>query len=164
VEDPIRILEGPDGRTGAGFDATFWSGRTFRVGPQSDRMGLRLEGEPVRVVHAPDRLSTPVAPGTIQVAGGQLIVLGVACGTMGGYPHIAQVISADLKRVAQLKPGDLIAFQLVALAEARMLDSESRSRHKALVNRLRLLIGDEPGLRMPSRCQLSSLSLPDPQT
>ena len=61
----------------------------------------------------------PVAPGAVQVAGGQLIVLGVACGTMGGYPHVAHVISADLDRLGQLKAGDVIQFECVTIEEAR---------------------------------------------
>lgn len=71
------------------------------------------------VAPTPERLSSPVAPGAIQVAGGQLIVLGVACGTLGGYPHVAHVISADLDRLGQLKPGDTIAFRRVTLEDAQ---------------------------------------------
>ena len=85
-------------------------------------MGLRLEGDPVTVISPPGRLSSPVAPGAIQVAGGQLIVLGVACGTMGGYPHVGHVVSADLDRLGQLKPGETLAFSLVSFEEARSLD------------------------------------------
>ncbi len=85
-------------------------------------MGLRLEGDPATMTSPAGRLSTPVAPGAVQVAGGQLIVLGVACGTMGGYPHVAHVISADLDRVGQVKPGDMLTFCLVPLEEARALD------------------------------------------
>ena len=119
--EPFRIIEGPDGRSQSEFDDAFWAGRRFHVGSRSDRMGLRLEGEPVMFPTAPDRLSTPVSPGAIQVAGGQLIVLGVACGTMGGYPHVAHVISADLDRLGQLKPGDAVAFRRVTIEEARLL-------------------------------------------
>ena len=86
-------------------------------------MGLRLQGDPVEVSSPPDRLSAPVAPGAIQIAGGQLIVLGVACGTMGGYPHVAQLISADLDRLGQLRPGDAITFRRVALGEAALTGS-----------------------------------------
>jgi allophanate hydrolase subunit 2 len=102
-------------------------------------MGLRLEGDPVAVTSAPDRLSTPVAPGAIQVAGGQLIVLGVACGTMGGYPHVAHVISADLDRLGQLKPGDVVAFRRVTIEVARALDQAARQARRALRHRLATL-------------------------
>jgi antagonist of KipI len=99
-------------------------------------MGLRLEGEPVSVGSPAERLSAPVAPGAVQVAGGQLIVLGIACGTMGGYPHVAQVISADLDRLGQLRPGDAIAFHRVTLDEARRADQSMRRARKALVGRI----------------------------
>ena len=111
----------------------FWSVRRFRVGSQSNRMGLRLQGDPVSVTSPPERLSTPVAPGAIQVAGGQLIVLGVACGTMGGYPHVAHVVSVDLDRLGQLKPGDVVQFRRVSLEQAHRLDQDNRVATKSAV-------------------------------
>jgi 5-oxoprolinase (ATP-hydrolysing) subunit C len=141
--EPFRILPGPDDPGGSSFDRAFWSAREFRVSSHANRVGLRLEGEPVTVAPEPERLSTPVAPQAIQVAGGQLIILGVACGTMGGYPHIAQVISADLDRIGQLRPGDTLQFLPVTLAEARRLDRESRARNKLWRDRLRLLADGE---------------------
>jgi 5-oxoprolinase (ATP-hydrolysing) subunit C len=138
----FRIIVGPDGRSQSELDERFWSARRFRVSSQSNRMGLRLEGDPVTVTSPPGRLSTPVAPGAIQVAGGQLIVLGVACGTMGGYPHVAHVISVDLDRLGQLKPGDRIAFCLVTLEGARLLDQAARQARGAALHRLATLVGD----------------------
>ena len=105
-------------------------------------MGLRLEGPSLEITSQPDRLSAPVAPGAIQVAGGQLIILGVACGTMGGYPHVAHVVSADLDRVGQLSPGDQIQFRPVALASARELDVAARLAHRALLVRVASLARD----------------------
>src|SRR6185312_1901394 len=99
-----------------------WKDRQFRVGSRSDRMGLRLDGDPIAIASSPGRLSAPVAPGAVQLAGGQLILLGVAGGTMGGYPHIAHVISADIDRLGQLRPGDVIRFRVVTLDEARRAD------------------------------------------
>jgi allophanate hydrolase subunit 2 len=141
--EPFRILAGPDGRpVDAGFGAAFWAERRFRVGARSDRMGLRLEGDPVAVASQPERLSTPVAAGAVQVAGGQLIVLGVACGTMGGYPHVAQVISADLDRLGQLQPGDPIAFRPVTLEEARHQHSRARQARSAYLSRVSTMAQD----------------------
>ena len=108
-------------------------------------MGLRLEGPAVAMIPEPDRLSAPVAPGAIQAAGGQLIILGVAGGTMGGYPHVAHVISSDLDRIGQLRPGDLITFRRVTIAEARDLDRESRRAHRALLLRIESLARDRAG-------------------
>lgn len=140
--EPIRILDGPDAPQVV--ERQRWLESEFRVTPQCDRMGLRLAGAPVSVLGLPDRLSRPVTPGTIQVAGGQLLVLGVGCGTMGGYPQVAQVISADLARVGQLREGDLVRFRRIGLDEARALDREKRERMRALGSRLTALANDGP--------------------
>ena len=134
---PIRCIPGPDSGTLVDADA-LWT-RGFRVGSQSNRMGLRLEGEPVAVAAEAERLSAPVTPGAVQATGGRLIVLGVSCGTMGGYPHVAQVISADLDRLGQLRPSDDVRFRMVSLDEARRLDREDRDfqrRRSAVVSAL----------------------------
>jgi biotin-dependent carboxylase-like uncharacterized protein len=136
--EPFRIIDGPDAtpEDPESDPSSAWPDRPFRVGSRSDRMGLRLEGDPVAIGSPPGRLSAPVAPGAVQVAGGQLIILGVAGGTMGGYPHVAHVISADLDRLGQLRPGDVIRFRRVTLDEARCADREMRLALKALLNRV----------------------------
>jgi len=143
AEGPFRLITGPDGRAISALDEAFWNGRRFQVGSHSDRMGLRLQGDPVAVTSPSDRLSTPVSPGAIQVAGGQLIVLGVACGTMGGYPHVAHVISADLDRLGQLKPADPVRFRLLSLEEARLLSKKSLLRQRSLAQRLAMATRDD---------------------
>jgi allophanate hydrolase subunit 2 len=77
-----------------------------------------------------------VAAGAVQLAGGQLILLGVAGGTMGGYPHVAHVISADIDRLGQLRPGDVIRFRRVTLDEARCVDDAMRQALKVRLNRV----------------------------
>ena len=136
---PFRIVAGPDARTNPDLNAGFWARRQFRVGPRHDRKGLRLEGDPISVASDPARLSAPVAPGAVQVAGGQLIVLGVACGTMGGYPHVAHVISADLDRLGQLRAGDVIEFEYVAIEEARRRLVDTRNERRGLIRRVELM-------------------------
>ncbi len=142
--EPFRLIDGPDAiRADPGLDASvFEAGRPFRVGSRSNRIGLRLESDPIEVVSAPGRLSAPVAPGAVQAAGGQLIILGVAGGTMGGYPHVAHVISADLDRLGQLRPGDVIRFLRVSLDEARRADLAMRQARKAILNRVRTAAQD----------------------
>jgi biotin-dependent carboxylase-like uncharacterized protein len=139
---PFRIVPGPDARSNPELNAEFWARQRFRVGAQHDRKGLRLLGDPVTIAPDTERLSTPVAPGAIQVAGGQLIVLGVACGTMGGYPHIAHVVSADLDRLGQLKAGDVIEFETVTISEARRLARDARDERRALFRRVSLMSQD----------------------
>jgi len=139
---PIRILTGPDWPLLEDPDALE---ATFRVGSRSDRMGLRLEGGAMAVAPAPERLSAPVTPGAIQAAGGLPIVLGVACGTMGGYPHVAQVVSADLDRLGRLAPGDPVRFRKIDVAEARRLDREARESLRARSLRIAAAARDATG-------------------
>jgi 5-oxoprolinase (ATP-hydrolysing) subunit C len=138
--EPFRILDGPEADP-----SISWGDHRFRVGSRSDRMGLRLEGDPIAIDAPADRLSAPVAPGAVQVAGGQLIVLGITGGTMGGYPHVAQVISADLDRLGQLRPGDAIRFRPISLAEARDADRAMRLARRAMFSRIATAAQDDAG-------------------
>jgi antagonist of KipI len=100
------------------FPADALRGRTLTVTPASNRMGLRLQGEPLPVTGR-EMESEPVCPGSVQVTrDGQCIILGVDGQTIGGYPKIAQVIAADLDKLGQLRPGERIAFEPVSLADA----------------------------------------------
>lgn len=139
-DQPVRIIEGPDAAQLA--DSALWERITFRVAPECNRMGIRLASPELPVVPHAGRLSAPVVPGAIQVAGGQAIVLGVACGTMGGYPLVASVISADLDRLGQLRPGDRVRFQQVSFDDARRLDAAERAARHELSQRVAALAAD----------------------
>src|SRR5213078_2910098 len=92
--------------------AAFFSA-TFRVLPDSDRMGVRLDG----IALAPpagELLSCGIVAGAVQVPrGGAPIVLLADHQTTGGYPIIATVISTDLGVVAQKAPGEGLRFERV---------------------------------------------------
>ena len=60
---------------------------------------------------------------------------------MGGYPHVGQVISADLGRLAQMRPGSTVRFSRVDLSQARRLDREARDELARLVLLLRASVG-----------------------
>lgn len=110
---PLRYLAGPEATTG-------FAGQAFTVSPQGDRRGLRLLGASLPASSGA-MVSGPVLPGTVQLPpDGQPIVLGADAQTLGGYPRIAQVIRADLPRLAQLAPGATLSFAPVTLAEARV--------------------------------------------
>jgi allophanate hydrolase subunit 2 len=94
---------------------------------------IRLEDSHLTIPAEPERLSTPVTPGAIQVAGGKLIVLGVACGTMGGYPHVGHVIAPDLSRLAQARPGDRIRFSWIDVTDARALADRDRLQYTRVI-------------------------------
>jgi allophanate hydrolase subunit 2 len=92
----------------------------FTVSAQADRMGYRLAGPALqRDPDAPESiLSVPTTPGNIQVpADGRPIIL-LREQTVGGYTVIATVISPDLFRIAQAKPGDSVQFVRLDLTEA----------------------------------------------
>lgn len=122
----IRVLDGPQ-RDWFGNDAFFEI--PYRVSAKSNRMGLRLEGEPL--ARRPGELvSEPVAPGAIQVTNDGLpVILGIDGQTIGGYPKIAHVIRADLDRLAQLRAGETIRFVRVTLDEA---EAAARERNRQL--------------------------------
>lgn len=117
----------------------------WRVAPDSNRMGYRLLG-PRLALRAPrDIVSQAVCLGTVQVpGGGQPIVLMADHQTTGGYPRIAEVISADLPRFAQARPGSaIVRFERVSLAEADAARSDLARRVDELLERLRWEFGDE---------------------
>jgi antagonist of KipI len=115
------------------FGGQAWS-RVFRASSRSDRMGLRLDGEPVAGAETLAGLpSVAVFPGTVQVPpDGRPIVLLADAQTIGGYPVLGQVIEADLPRAAQLRPGEEVRFEMVSLAEARVALHEQEARVAAV--------------------------------
>ncbi|MFO0926500.1 MAG: biotin-dependent carboxyltransferase family protein [Gemmataceae bacterium] len=134
----LRVLPGGQADW---FPPKALAARPFRVTPASNRMGLRLAGDPLPLP-AGEMVSEPVCPGTVQVTrDGGCIVLGVDGGTIGGYPRIAQVIAADLDRLGQLRPGDALRFEPVTLDEAERLDNDQSARQRTILARLRLATG-----------------------
>ena len=85
-------------------------------------MGLRLEGAAMSTPEGGEMISEGVSLGAVQItAGGLPIILFVEQQTTGGYPKIANVISADLSSLGQLRPRDEIRFERVELETARVL-------------------------------------------
>lgn len=86
---------------------------TFRASAQSDRQGLRLDGDAI-AQRGGEILSCGVVSGAIQVPhGGSPIVLLADHGTTGGYPIIATVVSAHVGDVAQRASGESLRFRRV---------------------------------------------------
>ncbi len=94
----------------------------FQVSPQSDRMGYRLQGAELKLKTDEELLSEAVEMGTVQLpANGQPIILMADRQTIGGYAKIAQICSVDLPLLAQMRPGELLAFTVISQQEAEML-------------------------------------------
>lgn len=140
---PIRYLASAMASAHALTD-TFGT-RAWRVDARSNRQGLRFVGEPV-IANLPEQLSAPVAPGTIQLPpdGGPIVLLADAQ-TVGGYPRLGHVISADLPRMAQLRAGDAVHFIAVGPAEAEA----ARQRRQGEVARLQWAL--DSALQRPVR-------------
>jgi antagonist of KipI len=84
---------------------------SFTVSNDSNRMGYRLEGNELSLIQKLEMISSAVAMGIIQVTPkGQPIILMADAQTIGGYPRIARVCAADLPKLAQCRPGDVISF------------------------------------------------------
>ena len=94
----------------------------FYVTKLSDRMGMRLEGKKLENIVNTNIKSEGLVKGVIQVpADGNPIIMLSDHGTIGGYPKIATVISADFDKLAQLPPGSKIKFKEVNLTDAETI-------------------------------------------
>jgi antagonist of KipI len=129
LQDPLRVILGPqEDRFTRGGVETFLSS-DYKVTHQSDRMGYRLAGPKVEHLKGADIISEPIARGAIQVPGDGLpIILLWDAQVSGGYTKIANIISADLDRLAQVMPGEALRFKAVPLEEAHQRLREQRDR------------------------------------
>lgn len=123
-----RVILGPQDNyfTAKGID-TFLSS-TYTVSDKSDRMGIRLDGQPIENINGVDIISDGIVTGSIQIpASGTPIIMMADRQTTGGYAKIATVISVDLKKIAQARPGTKISFSLIDEKQAiRLLKREHR--------------------------------------
>jgi len=108
---------------------TFFT-QTYKVGSRSDRMGIFLEGSPIEFQNeTADILSSAIIMGSVQVTNdASPVVLMAERQTTGGYGQIATVISPDLPKLAQARPGDNIVFQKIDVYEAQCLYREYEQR------------------------------------
>ena len=118
----LRFVRGVDWTRFNASTLQHFTSEQFAVSPDSDRMGVRLDGPELKREDETDLISEAVAPGTIQVppSGKPILLLG-DCQTIGGYPKIAHVITVDLGIAAQLRAGDGVRFSEVSLQDAHRL-------------------------------------------
>lgn len=107
----IHVLEGQHYASFAGNAQRVFLDAVWRIAPESNRMGFRLAGPALVRAQADEILSGPTALGSVQVpANGAPIALMADHQTTGGYPRIAEIVSADVPRLAQLAPGGTVHF------------------------------------------------------
>lgn len=129
----VRVMLGPqdDYFTFRGINT--FLGSTYTVTEKSDRMGIRLAGEKIENKNGVDIISDGIATGSVQIpASGTPIIMMADRQTTGGYAKIATVISVDLKKVAQARPGTRIRFLQISEAESVKLRMEEEKELKRL--------------------------------
>jgi antagonist of KipI len=137
--EPI-VIHAMEGRHHDHFDAAaqraFFEA-TWKVSPDSNRMGFRLLGPVLARTEAREILSEPACLGTVQVpASGMPIALMADHQTTGGYPKIAEIAAADVPRLAQLAPGGTVRFARCTLEQAGELRRVLRQRLDAALRSL----------------------------
>ena len=119
VDNIIRIIKGTNYDYFSNTAKKNFLNENFLVTNLVDRMGIRLKGPIIENNVNTNIKSEGLVRGVIQVpADGNLIIMLADHGTIGGYPKIGTVITADLDIVGQLTPGTNINFKEVSIEEA----------------------------------------------
>lgn len=115
----LRVVLGPQNDMFTDEDIRLFLSQEYEVTSQSDRMGIRLSGEPLKSKNGMDIISDGIVFGSVQVPNsGEPIILMADHQTTGGYAKIATVISVDLPRASQLSAGNTVRFKSVTVEEA----------------------------------------------
>jgi len=118
----IRIIKGTNYDYFSEAGKNIFLNKEFYVSKLSDRMGMRLDGPKIENIVDTNIKSEGLIKGVIQVpADGNPIIMLSDHGTIGGYPKIGVVISADYDKLVQLTPGSKIRFKEVNLSSAETL-------------------------------------------
>lgn len=134
----IRVILGPQDQafTAEGLKTFFSS--TYTVSKELDRMGCRLEGPQIEHKDGADIISEGIFMGAIQVPkNGLPIVFLVGRPSVGGYTKIGGVISIDMPKLAQVKPGNTIRFHQIDVHEAQSLYRESEKEFMQLMTHVK---------------------------
>ena len=121
----LRVIAGAEFERLTAFSESNFLKNNFTITRNSNRMGFRLNGEPLYLLNKIELISSAVTFGTIQLLpDGQMIILMADHQTSGGYPRVAHVASADLPVLAQLGAGDKVNFEIISIEEAEDLALE----------------------------------------
>jgi len=139
-KDTIRVLKGPQFDYFANESQKDFFSKHYKVSNLTDRMGMRLEGDVMKNIVSTNIRSEGITKGAIQVpADGQPIILLTDYPTIGGYPKIANVISADYDLLIQKTPGEKIFFKLIQLPEAEQLYKEHINNISKIIKNIKEL-------------------------
>ena len=136
----LRVVEGPQQEAFTPEGIRTFVQAVYELSPQSDRMACKLSSPAVETCHGSDIISDGIVEGSVQVASdGMPMVMMADHQTTGGYAKIGTVISADIPRLAQKKPGEAVAFQFVTPEEAILAARSAAGRLAELEKRLSAL-------------------------
>ena len=120
--EKIRVIKGTNFDYFSEEGKKLFYEKEFTISKLSDCMGMRLEGVNIKNIINSNIKSEGLVKGTIQVpADGNPIIMLSDHGTIGGYPKIGVVITADYDKIVQLSPGSKIKFQEIELTDAETL-------------------------------------------
>jgi len=120
--ETLRVMPGPEWDFWPPAEQKNLFQTDWLLTPRRDRMGMRLQGNALSCPADSTMLSTGVTVGAVQVPpDGQPLILLADAQTTGGYPRIAQVIAADLPKIAQRPTASVVRFELCDLEEAEIL-------------------------------------------
>lgn len=118
----VRVVLGPQDDMFSENDLMLFSKQQYTVTSDLDRMGIRLWGIALRGKEKLEIISDAITFGSIQITNsGMPIILMADHQTTGGYAKIATVISADLPKLAQVKPNDKINFEIIDIDTAEKI-------------------------------------------
>ena len=134
----IRVLKGPQFEYFSNTSQKEFFSEDYKVTNLTDRMGMRLEGKVLKNSVSTNIRSEGITKGAIQVpADGQPIILLTDHPTIGGYPKIANVISADYDLLIQKIPGEKISFKCVELQEAEKIYKEYQTNISKIIKNIK---------------------------
>ncbi len=134
----IRVIKGTNFNYFSDEGKKIFFDKEFKVSKLSDRMGMRLEGPKIENIVDTNIRSEGLIKGVIQVpADGNPIIMLSDHGTIGGYPKIGVVISADYDKLVQLSPGTKIKFQEIELSDAENLFKLYEMETQNLISQLK---------------------------
>ena len=134
----IRVLKGPQFEYFSNTSQKEFFSEDYKITNLTDRMGMRIEGKVLKNSVSTNIRSEGITKGAIQVpADGQPIILLTDHPTIGGYPKIANVISADYDLLIQKIPGEKISFKCVELQEAEKIYKEYQTNISKIIKNIK---------------------------
>ena len=130
-----RVIMGPENDRFTESGLSTFLNNEYILSNQCDRMGYRAEGPIIEHTNGADIISGGINLGAIQVPGhGNPIIMMADRQTTGGYTKIANIITVDISRLAQLKPGNKIRFKSITIEEAQQLIKQQSREISELIN------------------------------